>query len=289
MTAPPTPETRRLRIDLAYDGTDFTGWAVQPGYRTVQGELELWLTRVLRLPYAAAVTCAGRTDAGVHARHQVAHVDLPADTDPAHVLHRLRRALPADVSVLGVAPAPPGFHARFSALWRRYVYRMVDEAPDPLHRRFVAPVRHRVDVDAFNTAGATLLGLRDFAPFCRHKAGATTIRTLTDVEARRVDDLLGTRVEVMLRADAFCHSMVRSLVGALTAVATGQRDLDWLAMVAASPRRHYQVHVMAACGLTLEEVRYPPDAEVAARAEASRRMRARSELGLELDEEEDEE
>ncbi|MVA76902.1 tRNA pseudouridine(38-40) synthase TruA [Auraticoccus sp. F435] len=268
--------TTRMRMDLAYDGTDFLGWAVQPGQRTVQGEVEHWTTTVLRLDRPVGLVCAGRTDAGVHARAQVAHVDLPTGTDPATLLRRLRRVLPGDVAVLGLREAPPGFHARFSALWRRYVYRLVDgdRVGDPLQRGHVAEIRREIDVDRFNQAAATLLGLHDFAPFCRRRAGATTIRTLQDVEARRVcAGPLGSRVEVTVRADAFCHSMVRSLVGALTAVATGQRDPGWLAAVAASGRRHYQVQVMPARGLTLEEVRYPPDDELASRAEEARSVR----------------
>ncbi len=267
--------TTRLRMDLAYDGTDFLGWAVQPGARTVQGEVEHWTTTVLRSPQPVGLLCAGRTDAGVHARAQVAHLDVPVGTEPAVLLRRLRRVLPSDIAVVEVSEAPAGFHARFSARWRRYVYRLADGGVlDPLQRRYVATVRRRVDVDAFNQAGATLLGLHDFAPFCRAKPNATTIRALQDVEARRVPaGPLGDRVEVTVRADAFCHSMVRSLVGALTTVATGQRDLDWLRAVAAHPRRHTQVQVMPARGLTLEEVRYPPEEELAARAVESRTMR----------------
>ncbi|SDD76258.1 tRNA pseudouridine(38-40) synthase TruA [Auraticoccus monumenti] len=266
----------RLRIDLAYDGTDFLGWAVQPGYRTVQGLLEEWTPKVLRLAAPVGLVCAGRTDAGVHARAQVAHLDVPAGTDPAVLLRRLRRVLPPDIAVLDVAAAPPGFHARFSALWRRYVYRISDGEgiADPLQRAHVATVRRVVDVDRFNAAAASLLGLHDFAAFCRRKPHATTIRTLQDIEARRVPaDPLASKVEVTVRADAFCHSMVRSLVGALTQVATGQRDETWLAEVAASSRRHTQVNVMVARGLTLEEVRYPPDHELAARAAEARTVR----------------
>lgn len=277
-----TAGTRRLRLDVAYDGTDFQGWAVQPGYRTVQGVLEEWTPKVLRLPDPVSLVCAGRTDAGVHARAQVAHLDLPtpvdppAHTDPDTLRRRLRRVLPADITVIDVTLAPDGFHARFSALWRRYVYRLSDGAglADPLQRGYVATVRRVVDVERFNRAGATLLGLHDFAAFCRHKPHATTVRTLLDVEARRLPaGPLASRVEITVRADAFCHSMVRSLVGALTAVATGQRDESWLAEVAATPRRHTQVHVMPACGLTLEEVRYPADDQLAARADEARTVR----------------
>lgn len=265
----------RLRIDLAYDGTEFHGWATQPGLRTVQEVVEERIGQLLRLPEPPTLVVAGRTDAGVHARGQVCHVDLPLEEDAPVVteLHRrLRRALPRDLSVRSVRVAPEGFDARFSALWRRYCYRVIsaDTPPDPLMRRHVVALRHGLDLEAFNEAAATLLGLRDFAPFCKPRDGATTIRDLRELSAARLDD--GT-IEIHLLADAFCHSMVRSLVGALTAVASGRRDLAWLGRVASSPARHGEVLVMPARGLTLEEVGYPADEDLAARAVASRAVR----------------
>lgn len=283
----------RLRLDLAYDGTDFAGWARQPGQRTIQEVLETWITQVLRLDESVTLIVAGRTDAGVHATAQVAHFDLPDDLVVAErhtssplprtieeiVMHRLGRVLPKDIVVHHVTRAPEGFDARFSALWRRYTYRIWDEEsqPDPVLRRRVATVRDRVDLNAFNAASEVLLGLRDFAPFCRPRAGATTIRTLLDMQAMRTDDSSQT-IEVSLRADAFCHSMVRSLVGAVTAVAIGQRNMAWLEEVMAASSRHSNINVMPAAGLTLSEVLYPPDDELAARAELSRTMRTRDEI-----------
>ena len=261
----------RIRVDLGYDGAGFHGWAAQPGLRTVQGELELWLGRVLPTCGSAPVTltCAGRTDAGVHARGQVAHFDLPDGADPVQLERRLRAALPADIAIWRVAVAPDGFDARFSATWRRYVYRLSDGVIDPLARRMVAPVRGPVDLDALNAAGAGLLGLHDFAAFCRARAGATTIRTLQVAHARRV----GGVVEVTVRADAFCHSMVRSLTGALVEVGAGRRDAAWLTGLLDAGRRCGEVPVLPALGLVLEEVGYPDDAELAARAEQARAVR----------------
>ncbi|MBK7819546.1 MAG: tRNA pseudouridine(38-40) synthase TruA [Tessaracoccus sp.] len=263
----------RLRIDLAYDGTDFHGWAVQPGLRTVQGVLEEWIPRVLRLTDAPQLVVAGRTDAGVHARAQVCHLDIDGDDDrSAELLRRLQRVLPADIVVSAVRPAPAGFDARFSAVWRRYCYRLVDEAvaPDPLLRNHIAQVRNGIDVDALNTGAQTLLGLRDFAPFCKPRDGATTIRELRELTAhRRVDGV----VEIWLQADAFCHSMVRSLVGALTAVASGQRNLAWLEATAERDVRAPDVQVMPARGLTLEAVGYPADDQLSARALEARATR----------------
>ncbi|HYP45913.1 MAG TPA: tRNA pseudouridine(38-40) synthase TruA [Propionibacteriaceae bacterium] len=269
---------QRWRLDLAYDGTGFSGWAAQPGQRTVQGELERWIPQVLRLGHPVALVVAGRTDAGVHARGQVAHLDVPLQTRAAlsRLPARLARVLPADLVVTSATEAPAGFDARFSALWRRYVYRLSDSdiPPDPLLRSHVARSRGRLDVAAMNTAGASLLGLRDFAAFCRRREGATTIRTLLELTARRADTgpLAGV-VEVTVRADAFCHSMVRSLVGALVAVGAARRDPDWLAATAAAGVRSPDVEVMPALGLTLEEVRYPPAAELAARAQQARSTR----------------
>ncbi len=265
--------TRRWRIDLAYDGTDFHGWARQQGLRTVQGELEHWIATVLRIE-PVTLTVAGRTDAGVHARGQVAHVDLADGIDGEPLAHRLRRALPADIVIAGIRPAPEGFDARFSAIWRRYTYRIWDATsrPDPLVRAMVTAVPEALDVEAMNTAAATLLGLRDFAPFCRYREGATTIRDLTALRVHRLDDTART-VQIDVQADAFCHSMVRSLVGALWAVGAGRRDQAWLARVAASAERHPEVHVMRPQGLCLEEVGYPADDLLAARAVEARAFR----------------
>jgi tRNA pseudouridine38-40 synthase len=268
----------RWRLDIAYDGTDFAGWAAQPGQRTVQGELEQWIPRVLRLDRPVTLVCAGRTDAGVHARGQVAHVDLePAElTDPGVLHRRLARVLCDDLVVGQVNPAPPGFHARFAAVWRRYVYRLWDgpTGVDPLLRRQVTRLRAPLDLAALNAAASELLGLRDFASFCKRREGSTTIRTLLECEAVRVSDgpLAGV-VEVTLRADAFCHSMVRAVVGALSEVGTGRRDAAWLSELAAGRERRSGVPVLPPHGLTLEEVGYPPDAELAARVREAQTVR----------------
>ena len=269
---------RRWRFDLGYDGTGFSGWARQPGMRTVQGELETWVTQVLRLPAPAALVCAGRTDTGVHARGQVAHVDLPADAleDGALLTRRLHRVLPGDVVVRAVSPAPEGFDARFGAVWRRYVYRLSDGgAPlDPLHRGWVVAVQPPLDLDRLAAAAPVLLGLRDFGAFCKRREGATTVRTLLELAAARVPDgPLAGAVELTVRADAFCHSMVRSLVGALVDVGAGRRDLDWLHRVTTAAVRSPDVQVMPARGLVLEEVGYPPDDQLVARGLEARSVR----------------
>lgn len=224
----------------------------------MQEVLEEALRLVLRLE-AVSVTCAGRTDAGVHARGQVVHVDVPATAyaGTAEVLaHRLAGVLPADVGLRRLTPAPAGFHARFSPLWRRYTYRVSDEpyGPDPLRRRDVLAHRRALDVDRLNASSVLLLGEHDFAAFCRRREGATTTRTLLELTWARAAGL----VEATVIAEAFCHNMVRSLIGALLAVGDGRRPVDWPAEVLAGRTRTPDVHVAAAHGLTLEEVRYPP-------------------------------
>ncbi|MFT4108155.1 tRNA pseudouridine(38-40) synthase TruA [Propionicimonas sp.] len=268
----------RYRLDIAYDGSGFHGWAAQTGLRTVQGELETWLARVLRLAEPPVLVCAGRTDAGVHARGQVAHVDLDLpdpDQVAATLTRRLRRALPEDVVVRRVTVAPDGFDARFAAIWRRYAYRLADGPLDPLQRHTTTAVRAAVEVAALNAAGETLIGLHDFAAFCRAREGATTIRQLQQLRAARLDD---GRIEVGVRADAFCHSMVRSLVGALVEVGTGRRDAGWLAGLLGAGSRSAEVPVMPAHGLVLEEVGYPPDDRLAARAVEARARREEEQL-----------
>jgi tRNA pseudouridine38-40 synthase len=281
----------RLRIDLAYDGGDFHGWAAQPGLRTVQGELEAALATVLRLPPSVelvetvsrpvTLVCAGRTDAGVHARGQVVHLDVDPsrltaaagrhDGDPLAVVERrLNGILPPDLRVRRVVAAPDGFDARFSPLWRRYAYRICDGVPDPLTRGHVLTWSRPLDDDAMNEASLGLLGLHDFASFCKQREGATTVRTLLDLRWERTGDLLTG----MVRADAFCHHMVRSLVGALVAVGEGRRPATWPAQVLAAAVRDPAVTVLPAHGLTLEEVGYPADDALLARAEQTRARRA---------------
>ena len=271
--------TRRWRLDIMYDGAGFSGWARQPGLRTVQGELERWLGQVLRLPRPPQLVCAGRTDTGVHARGQVAHLDLPpaalGDAGTT-LLRRLSRVLPGDVVVRAVRPAPAGFDARFGAIWRRYVYRLAESGTpvDPLLRSHVAPVRAELDLDVVAAAAPLLLGLRDFGAFCKRREGATSVRTLLELSAQRVPagPLAGV-VELTVRADAFCHSMVRSLVGGLVSVGSGQRDLAWLERVTLEAARSPDVQVMPARGLTLEEVGYPPDDELVERGRVARSVR----------------
>jgi tRNA pseudouridine38-40 synthase len=304
------PRSVRLRIDLAYDGSGFSGWAAQPGRRTVEETLAAALGRVLRLPGPPGLTVAGRTDAGVHARGQVVHVDVPesawttlADQGPgqgarreaahgagqghgkAGPLTRLAAVLPPDVRVHAVGPAPDGFDARFSALWRRYSYRVCDDPAraDPLRRHETLWTPRRLDLAAMNEAAASLAGEHDFAAFCRRREGATTVRTLRVLHWHRdardardagdgPDDRRGVAVATVV-ADAFCHNMVRALVGALLAVGEGRRPPGWPAEVLAAAVRDPAVRVVPPHGLCLEEVGYPKPEELAARAAETRNRR----------------
>ncbi|WP_007514850.1 tRNA pseudouridine(38-40) synthase TruA [Pseudofrankia saprophytica] len=271
MTSISADGLQRLRIDIAYDGTPFAGWARQPGQRTVQGEVEDALMRVARLP-AVRLTVAGRTDAGVHAAGQVAHVDIPAEVPLGGLARRLNGVLDRAVRVTGLAPAPPGFDARFSALSRRYAYRISDASygADPLRRHDTLAWPRPLDADGMRRAALVLLGEHDFAAFCRRREGATTIRTLLRLDVRRATDGV---VIADVEADAFCHSMVRALVGALVAVGEGRHQAGWVSHILARAVRDPGVTVLPAHGLTLVEVRYPPDSALAARAEATRAVR----------------
>ncbi|ATZ09473.1 TPA: tRNA pseudouridine(38-40) synthase TruA [Corynebacterium striatum] len=280
----------RLRLDLAYDGTDFHGWARQKGdLRTVQGVLEDNLSMILR--HDVELTVAGRTDAGVHSAGQVAHFDVPPealeqrsiDGDPAKLVRRLAKLLPEDVRVHACTAAPEGFDARFSALQRHYVYRITT------HPRGALPTRARdtaqwpkpVDIDAMQEAATTLVGLHDFAAFCKAKPHATTIRDLHSFEWVDVSTPTEPQLyEARVSADAFCWSMVRSLVGCCLRVGEGARDVDFAAAMLAENQRSSQIPLAPAKGLSLVRVDYPADEELAARAAVTRDRRAADDVQL---------
>lgn len=273
----------RLRLDIAYDGTEFAGWAVQAQQRTVAGVLDGALTTVLRTP--VQLRAAGRTDAGVHASGQVAHVDVPSGAIP-HAYPRVRRAgdgeflplvrrlsrlLPTDVRVRDIVRAPAGFDARFSALRRHYEYRL-STAPygvEPHQARYVMPWPRPLDVEAMAAASRNLVGLHDFAAFCRHREGATTIRDLQRLDWSKSGDVITAHVT----ADAFCWSMVRSLVGALLAVGEGRRDPGWCASLLTASRRSSDFAAAPPRGLTLVGVDYPPDDQLEERIAVTRDLR----------------
>lgn len=308
----------RLRLDFAYDGGDFYGWAKQPALRTVQGELEAALHKVLRVPEGEVgeplrLTVAGRTDTGVHASGQVCHLDVSEETLQRCVGHmdltavaaleyRLRHVLPDDIAMHKVSVAPSGFDARFSALERTYVYRLADgacrSASDPRMRGFVLQLDDALDVDAMNVAARLMVGLHDFGSFARPNPGGTTIREVKQARWERVGGAGGVGctggaqrrgtgcvpaledglLEFTIVADAFAHNMVRSLVGASVQIGRGKRTVDWFAEKIATPLREGSTGPIAPCGLTLEYVAYPPDEDLASRAELIRARRDSAEL-----------
>lgn len=281
MTNPPDQPANdsplaRLRLDVSYDGTGFSGWAVQPDRRTVAGVVSAALSAVFGETGPVGLTVAGRTDAGVHATGQVCHVDLPAaplDALLDSLVRRLAGLLPTDVRVLRARRVPGTFDARFSALWRRYEYRITDEpfGAVPMRRYETLAWPRRLNLDAMNAAAVALHGEHDFVAYCRRKDNATTIRTISRFECGRGPD--GTII-VTVQADAFCQAMVRSLVGALLAVGEGRRRVEWMKDLLSRTERACEVMVAPAHGLTLVEVAYPADeAGYASRAQVTRRRR----------------
>ena len=281
----------RYRLDIAYQGTDFYGWSRQPDRRTVQGELEAALHTIFRrYPPAPTLVVAGRTDAGVHAAAQVAHTDLtpeqeasllrprgnaPRGESVGQVLARRINGILGpvpDVVILGAEKAPDGFDARFSAIWRRYEYRLADLSSDrdPLQRHRTTWVHGSLSVDDMDEAAQALVGLHDFAAYCKPREGATTIRTLQDFRWMR--DETGV-LHAAVKADAFCHSMVRSLVGACVAVGESKLGVHDLVALRRAVGRANDFKVMPARGLTLIEVGYPNDSALGIRAEQTRARR----------------
>ncbi|RGC70653.1 tRNA pseudouridine synthase A [Micromonospora sp. MW-13] len=269
-------ERTRLRLDVSYDGTGFSGWAAQPTRRTVAGVLVQTLDLVLGAGVATGLTVAGRTDAGVHATGQVCHLDLPAAgwrEWEGSLLRRLARLLPTDVRVRAMTEVPADFDARFSATFRRYEYR-VTHAPfgaEPLRRHEVLAWPRALDPGRLNAAAAGLVGEHDFAAYCRRKENATTLREVTRLDWRRDPDGI---LVATVQADAFCQAMVRSLVGAMLVAGDGRRPVDWPGGLLTRRDRSSEVTVAPAHGLTLVAVGYPDDpAEYARRADLTRRLR----------------
>lgn len=288
----PTPEELglvRVRLDVAYDGGPFSGWAVQPGRPTVQGALEEALALILRR--TARLSVAGRTDTGVHARGQVAHVDVTAaewtmlnrghDAEPSPApqrringaMARVLGDMQGAVQVLAAQRAPEGFDARFSALWRRYSYRIADaHAPrDPLLRAYTLWFNDALDVPRMNAAAAEGLGLGDFKAFAKPREGSTTIRTLQHFHFGRGEDGV---INLNIQADAFCHNMVRALTGAALRVGRGVEGEHWLRERQLAGVRDAKSVLASAHPLVFEEVAYPADAELRERAQLTRARRA---------------
>jgi tRNA pseudouridine38-40 synthase len=256
----------RLRIDLAYDGTNFSGWGKQPDRRTVQEEVEKALTTATQSKIETIV--AGRTDAGVHATGQVIHVDVPDSLNLEELSYKLNRMLDTDVRILKVAVVRGPFNARFSALRRHYTYKILDgnQTVLPLDRLDVAPWYRVLDVDLMNQASALMLGSHDFAAYCKFREGSTTVRNLQRFEWTR--DSAGFLIGDVV-ADSFCYSMVRNLVGAVVCVADGRFGPDWIEQTLANKVRISDSLVFPACGLSLRQVDYPTDDQLSEHAKVT--------------------
>ncbi len=267
----------RLRMDLSYDGTMFAGWASQPKFRTVQGEIEKALQIAFHLKEPVNTIVGGRTDAGVHARGQVIHADVPESVlkeDFGKIVYSLNGLLDADVRILDLVQAPFGFDARFAAIARKYSYSFSDGAPEPLFRNFVVPTWRNLDIEAMNRASEKLLGLNDFTAFCKKTQFGTSIRTLNQFDWRHTD----FGVMATLEADAFCYSMVRSIVGCVLSVGEGKYDSNYPKQVLDTKARQDEVVTMPAHGLVLEKIMFPNDDELMARQEITRARRDASEV-----------
>ena len=274
----------RFRIDLGYDGTDFQGWAKQPGLRTIQSELLAALGKIFgpdERDYGMRV--GGRTDAGVHALGQVCHIDLTPEQlkrlgrTPFGV-KRLQSLLPSEIVIYSITQAEPGFDARFSAIGRSYRYLIADgKSPrSPLSSRYELWIHSVLDVTEMKKAAKKLLGLRDFGAFCKPRQGATTIRELRELRVTRFQD----NIEVYLVADAFCHNMVRSLVGALIKVGEGKLTAEELSKVQLAAKRESKFKVISPHGLALTSIDYPAAELLGLQAEKTRKKRSTEELSV---------
>jgi len=277
----------RLRLDLAYRGAPFHGWARQPDLLTVQGRLEEALSLITRQPIL--LTVAGRTDAGVHARGQVAHLDVPKEfwlslsrgREESDELRgeRLRarleglagRGLNGALAIKQVRVVPKDFDARFSALSRTYRYLICDDprAQDPC-RLDIARTSSPLEEEKMQVAAQALCGEHDFLPFAKPREGATTVRMLHSFNISRPHDGI---VQAMIRADAFCHSQVRFMMGALIEIGRGKYEPNWIGELLAAGVRDQRVPLADGRGLTLWEVAYPPADQYALQAQKAKVVR----------------
>jgi tRNA pseudouridine38-40 synthase len=269
--APAQEGLTRLRGTLAYDGKDFFGWGIQPDRRTVQATVEHAVATVLRID-PVTVQCAGRTDAGVHARGQVVHFDIPTSTlmEMNDLVYKFNSLLPEDVAFLDLQITTPDFDARFSALARNYSYLIYLSGRNPLLRNHAHRSWMPLDVAAMHEASQRLLGIHDFAAFCRKREGATTIRTLLRFDWAQTSEGL---IRADIKADAFCYSMVRGLVGAVLEVGEGKRPAQWVTEYLEGRARKPEIYAAPALGLTFESVEYPPADEFASRVQETLRVR----------------
>ncbi|MFW2336562.1 tRNA pseudouridine(38-40) synthase TruA [Ilumatobacter sp.] len=252
-------DVRRARLVVAYRGTDFRGFAPNQGVRTVMGELVPAVSKVVRQP--VELSMAGRTDAGVHAWGQVVSGDVPAVTDLADLQRRINKMCAPDITIRSVEWAAADFDARFSATSRRYRYHVWnDPAPNPLLHELTWHVHRPLDLDAMQAAAEPLLGEHDFASFCRRPKTpdgmepASLVRVVSDATWSRVDDTPMLRFEIA--GSAFCHQMVRSIVGTMVDIGFGRIHHTKMAGILGARSREAAGGVAPPSGLVLWEVGY---------------------------------
>jgi tRNA pseudouridine38-40 synthase len=275
---PPVDGRFRYRIDLAYDGTDFYGFSKQSAHRTVAGELLSGLVKIFgEDDEDFRMRVAGRTDAGVHAQAQVAHLDLTPEqlkrVRRGHgVAERLNKIIDSDVRVTAFEEADPGFHARFSALSRRYRYSIADRSvtPNPMTSRYMLEILWNLEVAPMIEVAKEFMGLRDFRAFCKERDGTTTIRELREISVKRRPNGV---IDIEVEADAFCHNMVRSVVGALMSAGSGRTTAKEVRKALKGQRNEHAYKVQAPQGLTLIKISYPAKSKLGAQAELTQRMR----------------
>lgn len=255
--ARPDAEKRRLKVTVAYLGTAFRGFAAQPGVQTVGGTLAEAIAKVAG--HEVQITCAGRTDAGVHARGQVVHCDVSAEVDPDALRRSVNRMLGPDIVARSIEEAAPGFDARRSAIGRRYAYTILNtQEPSPFLAAIAWHIEHPLDIHALELAADPVIGEHDFSAFCRRPPDREEGEPLT----RRVFDarwraLPGDLVRFEIAAGAFCHQMVRSLVGTMVEMGRGRRKAGEMAAILRSRNRAHAASPAPPHGLCLEEVAYP--------------------------------
>lgn len=242
---------QRYFITFSYDGTNYHGWQVQPNGNSVQAELQNALSVLLRED--VQVVGAGRTDAGVHARMMVAHMDTEKMFDTVNIVYKLNRVLPRDISVSSVVPVDGDMHARFSATSRTYHY-YIHLSKDPFRRAYSCELHYALDFDAMNRAAATLLEYEDFAAFCKSNTDVkTTLCNVTD--ARWVHDT-PNGWHFVITANRFLRNMVRAVVGTLVDVGRGRISIDDFRSIVEGRKRTGAGESMPGNALFLEEVKF---------------------------------
>ena len=243
---------RNLRLDICYDGTRYRGWQRLPGRDdTIQGKLETTLSRILG--ENIEISGSGRTDAGVHAKHQIANFHCDSTLPCEEILRELRRYLPEDIGIHSCKDASARFHARLNAKEKTYLYRIWNsESPCVFHRRYVAVMPERLDVAAMKAAAVHLCGEHDFSAFCGNaKMKKSTVRFIRSIEIQTVGDEL----RLYFTGNGFLHNMVRILTGTLVEVGRGERAADSIPDLFGNKRAEAGF-LAPAKGLCLEEVKY---------------------------------